>query len=60
MRKLRDAGLVKERRSGQWIFYALNKEHETYPLIKDVLSRLPDQGVKLEALEAAGLRIICE
>ena len=60
LRKLRDAGLVKERRSGQWIFYALNKEHDTYPLIKDVLRHLPDQKEKIETLEAEGLRIICE
>lgn len=60
IRKLKDVGLVKERRSGQWIFFALNKEHETYPLIKGVLNHLPDQNEKLEALEADGLRIICE
>lgn len=60
LRKLRDAGLVKERRNGQWIFYSLNKEHETYPLIKGVLHHLPDQKEKLEALEAEGLRVMCE
>lgn len=60
LRKLRDAGLVRERRKGQWIFYKLNKEHETYPLIQDILYHLPDQKEKLEALEAEGLRVICE
>lgn len=60
MRKLKDAGLVKERRNGQWVFYALNKEHEVYPLIKAVLNHLPDQKDKLEALQAKGRRIICE
>lgn len=60
MRKLKDVGLVRERRKGQWVFYALNKDHDTYPMIKDVLSYLPNQQEKLQALEANGLRIVCE
>ncbi|MCA0971678.1 metalloregulator ArsR/SmtB family transcription factor [Halobacillus litoralis] len=60
LRKLRDAGLVKERRKGQWIFYSLNTEHETYPVIRHVLEQIPDQKEKLRALEEAGLRIQCD
>lgn len=59
LRKLRDVGLVKEQRKGQWIFYSLNKEHEVYPIVHAILQHIPDQKEKLEALEAAGLRISC-
>ncbi|MFD1019774.1 ArsR/SmtB family transcription factor [Thalassobacillus hwangdonensis] len=60
LRKLRDAGIVKERRNGQWIFYALNRSHETYPIIQQILEQIPDQKEKLHALEKAGLRIQCD
>ncbi|WP_257345808.1 ArsR/SmtB family transcription factor [Pseudalkalibacillus decolorationis] len=60
LRKLRDAGLVREKRKGQWIFYSINKQHIAYPLIQDLLKHMPDQKEKLEALEAEGLRIICD
>ncbi|MGG0667249.1 ArsR/SmtB family transcription factor [Sporosarcina koreensis] len=60
LRKLRDLGLVKEERRGQWIFYSINQEHEDYPLISSVLHHLPDQGSSIEELEAQGLRICCE
>ncbi|TDQ36251.1 ArsR/SmtB family transcription factor [Aureibacillus halotolerans] len=60
LRKLRDAGLVKEKRKGQWIFYSLNKESDTYPLIETLLANIPDQKVTLEALEANGKQITCD
>ncbi|SFK44632.1 ArsR family transcriptional regulator [Halobacillus dabanensis] len=60
LRKLRDAGLVKEQRKGQWIFYSLNTSHDTYPIIQQVLEQIPNQKEKLKALEEAGLRIQCD
>ncbi len=60
LRKLRDAGLVKEQRRGQWIFYSLNTAHETYPIIRQVLDQIPGQQKKLKALAEAGLRIQCD
>ncbi|MFC4617903.1 ArsR/SmtB family transcription factor [Camelliibacillus cellulosilyticus] len=59
LRKLRDVGLIKERRQGQWVFYSLNKAHEAYPMVQTLLSHIPDQKEKLEALEIKGLRIHC-
>ncbi|GGE52648.1 transcriptional regulator [Pullulanibacillus camelliae] len=59
LRKLKDSGLVKERRSGQWMFFSLNKENEAYPLIRSLLPHVPDQKERLEALEAEGLRMSC-
>ncbi|WP_261130325.1 metalloregulator ArsR/SmtB family transcription factor [Bacillus sp. Marseille-Q3570] len=59
LRKLRDAGLVKEQRKGQWIFYSINKEFEGYSMIKEILKHVPDGAHHFEALEKAGLRIRC-
>ncbi|WP_347861922.1 metalloregulator ArsR/SmtB family transcription factor [Salimicrobium sp. PL1-032A] len=60
LRKLRDSGLVKEQRRGQWVFYSINDQHETYPVTRHVLEQIPDQKEKLKALEEAGLRIRCD
>ncbi|KEZ46962.1 MULTISPECIES: ArsR/SmtB family transcription factor [Metabacillus] len=60
LRKLRDAGLVKENRKGQWIFYSINKENDVYPFLKGLLQHLPEQNNLLADLETQGLRISCE
>jgi ArsR family transcriptional regulator, arsenate/arsenite/antimonite-responsive transcriptional repressor len=60
LRKLKDVGLVKETRKAQWIFYSMNKEHEMYSLIEDILAHIPDQQEKLKELEKKGTKISCE
>ena len=59
LRKLRDLGLVKEERRGQWIFYSINKRNEYYPFIQQILEQLPSQDDKLTELEEQGTRISC-
>ena len=59
LRKLRDVGLVKENRRGQWIFYSLNTSSEMYELVLKVLEFVPDQNSRLKELEKQGLRINC-
>lgn len=59
LRKLKDVGLITEKRNKHWVFYSLNKENEAYPLIESLLAQLPDQLEKLKDLEAKGLRISC-
>lgn len=59
LRKLRDIGLVKEKRKGQWVVYSLNKASNFYPLISDLLQHVPSQQEKLDWLEEKGLRISC-
>lgn len=40
MRKLKDGGLVKEERRGQWIFYSTDIDDKPY--IREILTRLPE------------------
>ena len=60
LRRLKDIGLVKETRRGQWIIYSLNKENEYYSIVESILFHLPDQQNRLKELEEQGLRITCE
>ncbi|WP_112181962.1 MULTISPECIES: metalloregulator ArsR/SmtB family transcription factor [Paraliobacillus] len=59
LRKLRDVGVVKEERRGQWIFYSINKENIFYPFVEQILKQLPSQDEKLIDLEKNGTRITC-
>ena len=60
VRKLKDAGLVRETRRGQWIIYSLNKESDILPFVQSLMDHLPNQDFKLQELEEQGLRISCE
>lgn len=60
VRRLKDADLVNERRSGQWVIYSLNLDSHYYPLLKDILDHIPTQQDKLDWLEQQGLAITCE
>ena len=60
LRKLKDVGLVNENRQGQWIFYSLNKNHESYEIVLKLLDLIPDQDNRIKELEQQGLRITCE
>ncbi|OLS35263.1 helix-turn-helix transcriptional regulator [Bacillus sp. MRMR6] len=60
IRKLKDAGVVRETRRGQWIIYSLNVNSEYNPLIQNLLQHLPNQNNKIQELEELGLRISCE
>ncbi|TQR20666.1 ArsR/SmtB family transcription factor [Psychrobacillus vulpis] len=60
VRKLKDAGLVRETRKGQWIIYSLNRESDDFPFVQSLIHHLPNQDFKLEELEVQGLRISCD
>ncbi|MBB6451799.1 ArsR family transcriptional regulator [Salirhabdus euzebyi] len=59
LRKLKDVGLVKEARKGQWIIYSLNQNSEVYPFVKHLLEQIQNQNDKLYDLEKKGLRVSC-
>lgn len=60
LRKLRDSGIVKETRRGQWIFYSLNSSYPNLSFIKSVICELPSQQFRIDELESQGKRIACE
>lgn len=46
LRKLKDGGLVSEKRKGQWIYYSLKMEDKPY--MRDLLSCIPSLKDNLE------------
>lgn len=60
LRKLKDAGLVKEEKRGQWVYYSVNKESSSYPFVKQILDLLPNQEDKLKELEMKGIGNHCK
>lgn len=59
LRKLKDAGLVKEERRGQWIYYSLNPEHELNGLIEAILQHVPDLKDKIEIINKSKPTLRC-
>jgi len=59
VKKLKEVGLVKESRKGQWIMYSINPEHPHYGLITSILAHVPSLEEKMKELEEKGLRITC-
>ena len=58
--RLKTAGLVKESRKGQWVFYSLNRE--SLERVGLALRQLPDMSDELKELEKQGLlvNVCCE
>ncbi|MBP1989786.1 ArsR/SmtB family transcription factor [Paenibacillus eucommiae] len=48
MRKLKDGGLVKETKKGQWVYYSLAVQDKPY--LTEILNQLPSQKEKLNSL----------
>jgi ArsR family transcriptional regulator, arsenate/arsenite/antimonite-responsive transcriptional repressor len=59
LRKLKDAGLVKEERRGQWIYYSLNQQCEFYGLVETIMSHVPEQIDKIKIIEQSNPTVRC-
>lgn len=59
LRKLKDAGLVKEERRGQWIYYSLNPENDLFGLIEDILAHVPEQTEKIKQIVKSNPTLRC-
>ncbi|OFW82080.1 MAG: hypothetical protein A2201_08990 [Alicyclobacillus sp. RIFOXYA1_FULL_53_8] len=57
LRKLRQAGLVKERKTAQWVFYSL--DGAKFALLTQIVDSLPDVSTEIERLKSQGLRVQC-
>lgn len=47
IRKLRDGGLIKETRRGQWVYYSLCLEDK--PHVRELLKTVPSQAARINA-----------
>ena len=59
LRKLKDAGLVKEERKGQWVYYSINKNSEAYHLLESILHYVPVQTEKMEQIIKSNPTLRC-
>ncbi|AYV66746.1 ArsR family transcriptional regulator [Niallia circulans] len=59
LRKMRDLGIVKEQKKGQWVFYSLNKASQYDGLINELLQHIPSQHGKMTRLKEKGIKILC-
>ncbi|MFD1774822.1 ArsR/SmtB family transcription factor [Paenibacillus rhizophilus] len=59
LRKLKDAGLIKENRKSQWIFYSINTDSRQWQLVQELISHVPSVDHLLEELKVKGLRMTC-
>ena len=57
LRKLKQAGLVKERKTAQWVFYSLDGSR--FPLLKDIVDSFPNVAAEIEHLKSLELRVTC-
>jgi ArsR family transcriptional regulator len=48
MRKLKDGGIVKEAKKGQWVYYSLDIKDKQY--ILDLFKNIPSQKEKIEQI----------
>ncbi|WP_240419270.1 ArsR/SmtB family transcription factor [Paenibacillus periandrae] len=48
MRKLKDGGLVKETKKGQWVYYSLYVQDKPY--VSEILKHIPSQKEQLKPL----------
>lgn len=51
LRKLKDLGLVKEERRGQWIYYSLNQNSDLYGFLEEILAHVPEPLEKVKQIE---------
>lgn len=57
LRKLKDQGLVKESKRGQWVYYSLNEHNPAY--ITMVLEEMPDSATILASMNKEEKTNIC-
>lgn len=58
LRKMKQAGLVQERRQGTWMYYRLDES--AHPVVQAILQHAPSLKEKLEVYEKQRNSIMCE
>lgn len=60
LRKLKDKGVVKEKRKGQWIYYSINEDYQYYDYVQHLISYIPSQRYRLEELKSQSKEMTCD
>lgn len=58
LRKLKNSGLVKEKKKGQWVYYSLNIDDK--PRVKAILDLTPDASTVLLSLNKPSNAVCCD
>jgi ArsR family transcriptional regulator len=58
LRKLKEQGIVKENKRGQWVHYSLNIADKPY--IQAVLDQMPDSKTILSSMNKEQIIAVCE
>ena len=59
LKKMKDGGLVQEKRNGHWIFYSLNPNYPHAEMLQTVLDAVVSQDDRIDDLTKKGLRVSC-
>ncbi|MFJ6414330.1 ArsR/SmtB family transcription factor [Terribacillus saccharophilus] len=59
LRKLKNAGMVKEERKEQWRFYSLNEDYEGIDLVNSVLNQIDENDEVLQAIKKREFPVSC-
>ena len=59
LRKLKDAGLLNEKRRGQWVYYSLNVQNEFNELIESLLEHISGPTELVEKIETSNATVRC-
>ncbi|QQK76290.1 winged helix-turn-helix transcriptional regulator [Salicibibacter cibarius] len=60
LRKLREAGLVKENRRGQWRFYSMNESSPEASIVKGILSQIDEKDDQYRQLLEREAPVDCQ
>jgi ArsR family transcriptional regulator, arsenate/arsenite/antimonite-responsive transcriptional repressor len=59
LRKLKDAGLLNEKRRGQWVYYSLNVQNEFNGLVESLLKHIPEPTDLIKKIETSNATLRC-
>ncbi|MEC3839509.1 ArsR/SmtB family transcription factor [Bacillus amyloliquefaciens] len=59
LRKLKNAGLVRERREGQWRYYSIHPSGPEYTLVRSILRQIDEKDGVLQTLRQKEVTVSC-
>ncbi len=59
LRKLKDAGFLKEDRKGQWRFYSINRSCPEFETIQHILNQMDEEDELLQSIKQKETQVSC-